>query len=109
MEFPYILEKVGMSAKPSLLIDTIFGGGTDPSRLPGVKISQLREIVAAAKEALGRLDPDERNCMIDFFGLHSIEGFEKDLYRAGQSGHSAGHAFTQNETPEPFKAVAQGV
>jgi hypothetical protein len=61
-----------------MLIDAIFGGGTDPSRLRGLNVSQLREIVAAAKEALGRLDPDERSCMIDFFGLHSIEGFEKD-------------------------------
>lgn len=61
-----------------ILVDAVFGGETDPAQLRQLNASQLRGAVEAAKEALSRLEPDERNCMIDFFGLYSIEGFEKD-------------------------------
>jgi hypothetical protein len=61
-----------------IMIDAVFGGEIDPSQLGRLSVSQLREIVEAAKGALRLLEPDERNCMVDFFGLYSIEGFEKD-------------------------------
>jgi hypothetical protein len=61
-----------------IFIDAVFGGGTDPSRLRELEVTQLREAVEGGRKALSTLEPDERNCLIDFFGLSSIEGFEKD-------------------------------
>jgi hypothetical protein len=50
----------------------------DTVRLRQLNVTQLRAMVEGAKKALSMLEPDERNCMIDFFGLASIEGSEKD-------------------------------
>lgn len=60
-----------------ILIGAVFGGEVDSSRLRQLDVAQLRELAENAKKALSLFEPDERNCMIDFFGLHSIEGFEK--------------------------------
>ena len=71
-----------------IMADTVFGDETDASLLRHLSVPQLREIVQGAKEALRQLDPDEKNCMIDFFGLSSIEGFEKDATAPASSDTS---------------------
>ncbi|MGJ4904355.1 hypothetical protein ACQR0V_22510 [Bradyrhizobium sp. HKCCYLS2058] len=66
----------------AILIGAIFGGGIDTARLRRLDVAQLRAMVKGAERALSTLEPDERNCIIDFFGLGSIEGFEKDAVAA---------------------------
>jgi len=62
----------------AILIGAVFGGEVDPACLRQLDVSQLRAMIEGARKALSMLEPDERNCMIDFFGLGSVEGFEKD-------------------------------
>jgi hypothetical protein len=62
----------------AILVGAVFGGEVNPARLRQLNVSQLRAMVEGARKALSTLEPDQRNCMIDFFGLGSIEGFEKD-------------------------------
>jgi hypothetical protein len=62
----------------AILIGAVFGGAVDTARLRQLTVPQLRAMIEGARQALSMLEPDERNCMIDFFGLGSIEGFEKD-------------------------------
>jgi hypothetical protein len=62
----------------AILIGAVFGGKVDPALLQQLGVSQLRAMIEGARKALSMLEADERNCMIDFFGLGSVEGFEKD-------------------------------
>ena len=62
----------------AILIGAVFGGKVDTARLRQLDVQQLRAMVEGTRKALSMLEPDERNCMIDFFGLASIIGFEKD-------------------------------
>jgi hypothetical protein len=60
-----------------IMADEVFGAETDPSVLRQLTVKQLREIVEGGQESLAGLNPDERNCLIDFFGLSAIDGFER--------------------------------
>lgn len=62
----------------AILIGAVFGGEVDTGRLRQLGVQELRAMVEGTRKALTMLEPDERNCMIDFFGLASILGFEKD-------------------------------